>query len=380
LRSTLLVYVTALLVLTSTAFTRTWYVTPSGSGDAATIGAAVDSASNGDVIMLADGIYRGAGNHDVVITKSVTIRSESGDPEACIIDCEGSAAVNANGLDFVGVTGTLLDGITIMNAYGYYAEALEVEWDYGDVLIVNCRFVDNYTDYIAPSVVVYPGWSGVIRFSECLFSGNVAGEGGAALFFNWHRSSYATVEVDRCTFTGNSGYRGCIVFNWWMSDALQDDVFFQFTNCTIAGNSGRVLMWNDTYKTQAGSDLGGSSSLQYYWWSMSQSIIAYNDLLYTFLTWEEPFMTCVDIYGNTCGDWVGAGSDQYGVRGNFSACPSFCGAGQGDFILCDGSPCLPGNHPEGYECGLVGAWEEGCSCGPSKTTPSTWGGIKALYR
>jgi hypothetical protein len=41
---------------------------------------------------------------------------------------------------------------------------------------------------------------------------------------------------------------------------------------------------------------------------------------------------------------------------------------------------LPGNHPDGYECGLIGAWGEGCSCGPSETEPTTWGAIKAMYK
>ena len=48
--------------------------------------------------------------------------------------------------------------------------------------------------------------------------------------------------------------------------------------------------------------------------------------------------------------------------------------------LCDGSPCLPGNHPDGYDCGLIGAWGEGCSCGPNRRQPTTWGSIKSTYR
>jgi hypothetical protein len=91
-------------------------------------------------------------------------------------------------------------------------------------------------------------------------------------------------------------------------------------------------------------------------------------------------LTCCDVYGNAGGDYVGCIADQLGINGNFSACPSFCDAGGGDFTLCDESPCLPGNHPDGSDCGLIGAWGEGCVCGPSATESATWGSIKARYK
>ena len=93
-----------------------------------------------------------------------------------------------------------------------------------------------------------------------------------------------------------------------------------------------------------------------------------------------PVFTCCDIYGNAGGDYVTCLSGLDGVDGNFSACPSFCNVEAGDFFICDGSPCAPGNHPAGHECGLIGALGVACSCGPSQTEASTWGGVKALYR
>jgi hypothetical protein len=41
---------------------------------------------------------------------------------------------------------------------------------------------------------------------------------------------------------------------------------------------------------------------------------------------------------------------------------------------------LPGNHPDGYDCGLIGALGQGCICGPSPTVGTTWGAIKSIYR
>ena len=56
-----------------------------------TIQAGIDAAQDGDTVMIADGTYTGEGNRDMdFLGKAITIRSESDDPEFCVIDCEGS--------------------------------------------------------------------------------------------------------------------------------------------------------------------------------------------------------------------------------------------------------------------------------------------------
>jgi len=42
------------------------------------------------------------------------------------------------------------------------------------------------------------------------------------------------------------------------------------------------------------------------------------------------------------------------------------------------SPCAPGNHPDGMDCGTIGAL--GVECGTVKAKAVTWGSVKALYR
>ena len=92
-RLSAIILLTFLLLPPTSSDARTWVVNPGGTGDAPTIAAAVDSADySNDIIELADGIYTGEGNRDVQnLGKWVMIRSQSGDPEACIIDCQGSA-------------------------------------------------------------------------------------------------------------------------------------------------------------------------------------------------------------------------------------------------------------------------------------------------
>ena len=101
-------------------------------------------------------------------------------------------------------------------------------------------------------------------------------------------------------------------------------------------------------------------------------------------------LTCSDLWGNVGGDWIGCIADQYGIDGNFSSDPLFCGLADGStpmihsdaspYSLHSDSPCLPGNHPYGYDCGLIGAWGVGCSCGPTRSEPTTWGAIKSMYK
>ncbi|MBD3236685.1 MAG: hypothetical protein GF330_08275, partial [Candidatus Eisenbacteria bacterium] len=68
----------------------TYVVHPDGSGDYATIQEAVNACADGDTIELGDGMFTGEGNRDISWQgKHLVIRSQSGDADACVIDCEG---------------------------------------------------------------------------------------------------------------------------------------------------------------------------------------------------------------------------------------------------------------------------------------------------
>jgi hypothetical protein len=69
-------------------------------------------------------------------------------------------------------------------------------------------------------------------------------------------------------------------------------------------------------------------------------------------------ISCTDIFGNAGGDWTGCIGDQLGINGNFSADPSFCDVGAGDYTLAETSPCAPEHSPAG--CGLIGAFPVAC--------------------
>ena len=58
--------------------------------DYSTIQEAILASTDGDEILLADIVFHGEGNYNIDFAgKAVTVRSQSGNPEACIIDIQG---------------------------------------------------------------------------------------------------------------------------------------------------------------------------------------------------------------------------------------------------------------------------------------------------
>jgi hypothetical protein len=345
---------------------RTWTVCPDGSGDFTTIQAAINEAGSGDIIELCDATYTGPGNRDIdYLGKAITVRSASGNPEACIIDCQGAGGAIV--FDEVGDE-SRLEGITITNASGVAVEC----WNSGPTFVdcvfsenpagvvwlfqsffppatfTNCAFLDN------AGLVVDAMSNSIPHFTDCVFAGNT----GIAI-----SAGFGCVTCENCTFYDNSNAGSGVV------ELNQSGG--RFYDCTFSGNSadsGAIYCWAHEL------DLRFENTIVAY--TMEGSGIHCSPGVYsTNLT-----VTCCDIYGNAGGDWIGYIADLEDTLGNFSECPAFCDAGSGDLHLCDQSPCLPGNHPYGYACETIGAWGEGCSCGPTRTESATWGAIKAMYR
>ena len=67
---------------------------------------------------------------------------------------------------------------------------------------------------------------------------------------------------------------------------------------------------------------------------------------------------------------------------SFSLDPQYCGPNGPDYeglFVRESSPCAPGHHPDGADCGMVGWGEPGCEpINPVEVT--TWGRIKAMYK
>src|SRR4026209_1473486 len=98
------------------AWADTYVVNPDGSGDFPNIRQAVAASVDDDEILLGSGIFTGADNHDIsIINQRITIRSQSDDPNQCIIDCNGRNGQDARGFSnsSADASGPLIRGITI---------------------------------------------------------------------------------------------------------------------------------------------------------------------------------------------------------------------------------------------------------------------------
>jgi predicted outer membrane repeat protein len=226
--------------------------------------------------------------------------------------------------------------------------------------LTNVTFLDNESVGSGPGIgggAILCVNSSMPVLQDCTFSGNGAMDSGGGMWCK--EGSDATLL--RALFYGNGAQYG---------GALNcDESSPTVTNCTFSGNEAVVA--------------GGAIFCYEASPVINRTILAFSvqgEGLYCYDAQSSPTLTCCDVLGNAGGDWVGCIASQYGTDGNISEDPLFCNTAGGDFSLEDCSPCLPGNHPDGYDCGgVIGAYGSGCGCG-SAAEPTTWGAIKRMYR
>jgi predicted outer membrane repeat protein len=330
------------MMVTCQEVTRVWYVnddgTPGVDCDCNTIQACIDSAANGDTVLVADGIYTGAGNRDIDFGgKEVRLLSSSG-PAMTVIDCEGAG--RAFYFHQGESSAAVVSGFTIMNGNSGSGGAIML-LAFPDLVfptISNCWFINNSANSGGAICCSYfdPFPAPFTFISDCRFIGNSAWQGGA------FRCYGGSCVIENCLFANNSAtYGGAL------SLALSIPIL---RNCTIVQN---------TADSGAGIEYCETSA------QAIQCIIAFNKMGASVRMCPPPApggglaLECCNIYGNESGDWVDDIADQADSNGNFSLDPLFCDTAAGNFHILDNSPCAPANN----SCStLIGALGGGCIC------------------
>jgi len=372
------------LVVAGAAGAATHYIKADGTGDYPTIGAAMAASASGDSILLAAGIFTGAGNKDIDFNgKAVVVSSESG-RDVTTIDCESSG--RAFYLTHGEGPGSVLSDLTIANGHGsWVGGALRCDGSGSSPTIEDCVFRDNYS--AASGGAAYFSANSYPSFTNCWFENNSCRDNsGAVQFFG--QPTVPTFE--NCTFVGNynTSYvgNGCLGLSrgGTITGCLFIDNYCPKVGGAISGSTSNVLIDRCVFiGNSAGSNGGaiyckgespttitnctlygsgaGSGGGVYCW---ETSVVIENTVIangtgggaVTCSGSGTVSLTCCDLYGNAGGDYVDCVAGENGVNGNISEDPQFCDPGNHDLTLHCGSPCV-----DGYGCGQIGAL--GMNCG-----------------
>ncbi len=306
------------------AVPRTFVVKPDGSGDFPTIGAALAQAWDGDTIELTDGIFTGENNCNFMLYghnfKALTIRSQSGNPMDCIIDCEGDSDHYRRGfmiIDFGSGPQVTLEGFTIRNGfsdngagitcYNSSPDLINMRFEYcqarlgtgpyqgkGGALsfdwsshpeINNCSFLFCSANYAGGAVYlsdhssatmtgsifygntaeqyggcIYQEKGSETNGSGCSFNTNYAQEGGAI----YSRDAGSTLSLTNCYFGSNQATgSGGAIYERVSSSASLSDCTFAYNNATYGGGMYSVFSCQDnlehcTFYGNSATTLGGA--------------------------------------------------------------------------------------------------------------------------
>jgi opacity protein-like surface antigen len=194
-------------------------------GDYRTIQAAIDAASDGDTVVVADGTYAGSGNKDIDFKgKELTVQSENG-PEHCIIDCGGE------GRGFYFHSGELEDavvaGFTITNGrtsdYGGGIYIANSSPTITHCIIENNRVIGNSNNSHGGGI--YLGNGACPTIANCVIVRNTSDyQGGGIYCYN------ANPIITNCTITRNTAANGGGLYCRYKPAPT-------LTNCILWGNT-----------------------------------------------------------------------------------------------------------------------------------------------
>jgi hypothetical protein len=307
--------------------------------DQPTIQAGIDTAVDGDTVLVADGTYTGDGNRDIDFNgKAITVASENR-AEKCIINCQADYHENHRGFYIHSAENSYsaIRGLTVENGYAINGGGILL--DNASTTISQCIITQNVAES-GGGIAAISSTSLIIR---CIFYQNGAGKdldakgGGIAVM------GYSNVNINRCEIYANSSegtldacgggvfcnakvriVNSAIYGNWTYSDEDLGGGISCYGNCQIINS---VIFRNSSWHA-GGVDTGNSKEC-----TIINSIVRSNV--------SDQFLYPIDsiYYSNIEGNISGVG--------NIDADPHFKGGNPIDFHLASDSPCIDAGTDEG---------------------------------
>jgi len=421
----------AVLIGSVPASAAEYFVRPDGGGDFPAIQAAIGASVSGDTVSLGNGVFRGAGNRDLVFGgKNLLLRSQAGIADSCTVDCEqaGRAMSFSGGEDSTCVIRgvTMRNGVSPLNLGGGGAVLINsgssprfqgcafvsnicnrliggghaVQCDNAAACFDSCLFLENGPEqYGAGGGTVQCSGSNV-RFLACRFTGNSAGGSlGGGVY-----STSGNLEFVNCTLSENSAYAGGGVYSTsgnleFVNCTLSENVASSygggvvsssgtvtFVSCVVSRNSCGPGQGGGLWASGSSVNIEGCTFAGNVGWDSDCFLYACNTAIFDNSIFcpgnsfgaraiecdlSAPAFHCCNIYNTSGPDWCDDFADQLGQNGNIRANPMFCDPASGDFRLFSASPCAPNDNPT---CGLIGALPVGCltSSTPTPRVPGAF--------
>jgi parallel beta-helix repeat protein len=212
--------------------------------DFTTIQSAIDTAANGQVIIVDNGIYTGQGNRDIDFKgKAITVRSKNG-PLWTIIDCQGDITNKRRGFYFHSGENEYseVNGFSIINGYGPLA-----------------TFTIDGSVMSSGGGAIYCENTSSPTIRNCIIRSNTADSGGGGIYC-WDHS--APNIINNIIRDNTSGEGGGILFYYGCSAILSSNIICNNTAWSGAGLSisfaSNVIMTNNLIVKNSASAVGGA--------------------------------------------------------------------------------------------------------------------------
>ena len=313
-----------------------------------TIQGAIDTAINGDTVIVAPGTYY----ENITLKEGVQVRGAGAD----VTTIDGGRAGSV--VTAIGVgPDTVLDGFTITNGGGSSGGGIYL--DGGSPVITNNVVTQNRLGYSGCSGGGIYAYFSSATITHNTISNNSAEDGGGIYVTNWPSSSGPMPDIEYNNIYGNNAFAGGGIYLQISSPTVRGNTIAANTADAgggIAANHSSSLIANNIIVSNSAGKYGGGGI-----WATNNSspVIVSNTVvdntasgtgtgiavdnqfslnITNCIVWGNGLYNCTATYSDIQGGYPG--------EGNINADPRFVNAAGGNLHLLPDSPCINAGDPD----------------------------------